>query len=256
MRHNIHDDDEFDRLAVDVSNLHFGKRDQEKTADDMLRDRSHAPNKAAILSALSAFDADDDERDDTYDVADAGFVVNDDNPDDTDDQKRKDASEEALFRAYQGDPRSFDRDAATRRSQARSKLKQETGMTDEAIEGWAVMLGRSSQQMKQLEMKYSALSGDQPALASTAWRAGSVTGDSDVDGGSSSSWRGPSQGRGRGRGVRGRGGAGRGGNVAGPTGEKETEQARRRKEANKGSRANHNRKDQRARKMARGGFPG
>ena len=87
VRHKIHDDDEFDRLAIDVSNLHFGKRDQQKTADDILGDRSNAPNKAAILSALSAFDADDDERDDTYDAADAGFVVNDGNPEDTDDQK-------------------------------------------------------------------------------------------------------------------------------------------------------------------------
>ncbi|RYO78227.1 hypothetical protein DL762_008803 [Monosporascus cannonballus] len=257
VRHNIYDDDELDRLSVDMSSLHFGKRDPGKTADDMLKDRSSAPNKAAILSALSAFDADDDERDDTYDAADAGFVVNDGHPEDADDQKRKDASEEVLFRVYQADPKSFDRDAATRRSQARGKLRQETGMTDEAIEGWAVMLGRSPQQMKQLEMKYSAFGGEQPALAPTSWRAGSEQGDSDTDGGGASGSRGGGpRGRGRGRGGRGRGGGGRGGNVAGPTGDKETEQARRRKEANKGSRANHGRRDRRARKMTRGGLPG
>lgn len=244
---------------MDVSNLHFGKRNPEKTADDVLRDRSNAPNKAAILSALSAFDADDDERDDTYDAADAGFTVNDGHPEDADDQKRKDVSEEILFKAYQADSKSFERDATTRRSQARNKLKQDTGMTDEAIEGWAVMLGRSPQQMKLLEAKYSAFGGDQPVLASTAWRAGSGAEDSDVDGGggSSGSRGGTSRGHGRGgRGGRGRGGGGRGGSVAGPTGEKDTEQARRRKEANKGSRANHNRRDQRARKMGRGGLPG
>ncbi|RYP28791.1 hypothetical protein DL767_007050 [Monosporascus sp. MG133] len=257
VRHNIYDDDELDRLSVDMSSLHFGKRDPGKTADDMLKDRSNAPNKAAILSALSAFDADDDERDDTYDAADAGFVVNDGHPEDADDQKRKDASEVVLFRAYQADPKSFDRDAATRRSQARGKLRQETGMTDEAIEGWAVMLGRSPQQMKQLEMKYSAFGGKQPALTPTAWRAGSEQDDSEADGGGASGSRGGGpRGRGRGRGGRGRAGAGRGGNVAGPTGDKETEQVRRRKEASKGSRANHNRRDQRARKMARGGLPG
>ncbi|KAK7754410.1 hypothetical protein SLS62_003703 [Diatrype stigma] len=255
-RHNIYDDDEFDRLAVDTSNLHFGKRNPGKTADDVLRDRSNAPNKAAILSALSAFDADDDERDDTYDAADAGFAANDGHPEDADDQKRKDASEEVLFRTYQSDPKSFDRDAGTRRSQARNKLKQDTGMTDEAIEGWAVMLGRSPQQMKHLEAKYSAFSGDQPTLAPTAWRAGSGTEDSDADGGASGSRGGAPRGRGRGRGGRGRGGGGRGGNVAGPTGDKDTEQARRRKEANKGSSANHNRRDARARKMGRGGLPG
>ena len=73
--------------------------------------------------------------------------------------------------------------------------------------------------------------------------------------GESSSGRGGFGGRARGRG--GFPGRGRGrGNVAGPTGDKDTEAARRRKEASKGSRANHNRRDQRARKMARGGFPG
>ncbi|KAG4221027.1 hypothetical protein PC116_g30496, partial [Phytophthora cactorum] len=154
MRHNVFDDDEFDKLAVDMSNVHFGKRNPEKSADDILNDRSSAPNKAAILSALSAFDADDDERDDTYDVADAGLVVNDGGPEDAEDQKRKDAGEEVLFRAYQSDSKVFGRDAATRRGQSRAKLKQQTGMTDEAIEGWALMLTRTPHQMRQLEMKY------------------------------------------------------------------------------------------------------
>ncbi|KAI1799415.1 hypothetical protein F4811DRAFT_105801 [Daldinia bambusicola] len=261
-RHNVFDDDEFDKLAVDMSNIHFGKRNPEKSADDVLNDRSSAPNKAAILSALSAFDADDDERDDTYDVADAGLVVNDGNPEDADDQKRKDASEEALFRAYQSDSKVFDRDAVTRRGQSRAKLKQQTGMTDEAIEGWALMLTRTPHQMRQLEMKYSAFSGDQPALASTAWRANpaeSAAEESEVDNGGNNpnNPRGGFSNRGRGRGGRGRGrGGGGGGNVAGPSGDKDTESARRRKEANKGSRANHNRRNQRAKKMARGGLPG
>ncbi|KAH9905592.1 hypothetical protein F4778DRAFT_669215 [Xylariomycetidae sp. FL2044] len=259
VRHNVFDDDEFDKLAVDVSNLHFGKRNPGKTADDILRDRSTAPNKAAILSALSAFDADDDERDDTYDAADAGMVANDGHPDDAVDQKQKDASEEALFRAYQADPRLFDRDGATRRNDARTKLKQASGMTDEAIEGWSIMLTRSPHQMKQLEMKYSGFGGEQPTLPSTAWRAspaGSGAEDSGTDGGNSRGGGFRGRGRGRGGGGRGRGGAGRGGNAAGPTGEKTTENARRHKEANKGSRANHNRRDQRAKKMARGGLPG
>ncbi|OTB10864.1 hypothetical protein K445DRAFT_78030 [Daldinia sp. EC12] len=262
MRHNVFDDDKFDKLAVDMSNVHFGKRNPEKSADDILNDRSSAPNKAAILSALSAFDADDDERDDTYDIADAGLVVNDGGPEDAEEQKRKDASEEALFRAYQSDSKVFDRDAATRRGQSRAKLKQQTGMTDEAIEGWALMLNRTPHQMRQLEMKYSAFSGDQPALAPTAWRASpaeSAAEDSGIDGGADNlnNPRGGSSNRGRGRGGRGRGrGGGSGGNVAGPSGDKDTESARRRKEANKGSRANHNRRNQRARKMARGGLPG
>ncbi|XDG05570.1 hypothetical protein ABKA04_005185 [Annulohypoxylon sp. FPYF3050] len=254
IRHNVYDDDEFDKLEVDLSNLHFGKRNPDKSAEDILNDRSSAPNKAAILSALSAFDADDDERDDTYDVADAGLVVEDGNPEDL-----KDANEEALFRAYQSDPKAFDRDAATRRGQPRTRLKQQTGMTDEAIEGWAVMLARTPHQMRQLEMKYSAFGGEQPALASTAWRASpadSAAEDSEIDGRGGSTRGGPRGRGGQGGRGRGRGGRGRGGNVAGPSGEEGTKNAQRHKEANKGSRANHNRRNQRAKKMARGGFPG
>ncbi|EON98474.1 putative cue domain-containing protein [Phaeoacremonium minimum UCRPA7] len=252
-RKNVFDDDELDTLALGTSKLHIGKRDAKKTADDVLADRSTAPNKAAILSALAAFDSDDDERDDTYDAEDVGGTVDAANTEEPADSK--DGNEEALFRAYQTDTRVFERDAATRRSVARTKLRHETGMTDEAIEGWAVMLTRNPNQKRKLELKYSAVgafTGQQSELVSTAWRpspAGSGAEESDVDGGRPA-FRG---GRGRGRGRGGRGGRG---DAAGPPGEQGTEQARRRKEANKGSRANHNRRDQRAKKMARGGFPG
>ncbi|UNI17500.1 hypothetical protein JDV02_003840 [Purpureocillium takamizusanense] len=254
-RRNVFDDDEFDRLAADVSQISFGKKPG-KTADDVLKDRSTAPNKAAILSALATFDSDDDERDDTYDAADVGGTVDSTNQEE---ESVNDRNEETLFRAYQTDPKVFDRDAATRRGAARAGLRQATDMADEAIEGWALMLTRNAQQKKRLELKY-AFSGQQAQLERTAWRsspAGSGTEDSDADAGAGRGGRGArggGRGGGRGRG-RGRGG-GRGGSVAGPTGERETEAARRNKEAHKGARANHNRRDARAKKMARGGFPG
>lgn len=249
-RRNIYDNDDFDNLAIATSKLHFGRRNPTVTAEDILEDRSNAPNKAAILSALAAFDSDDDERDDTYDVGDVGGTVDAANPDDSSEQPH----DEALFKAYKSTPKLFGRDAETRRGKQRADLRLETGMTDEAIEGWALMLSRDARQLRRLEAKFSTFRGSQNEIASTAWRAspvGSGTEDSDVDGGN--------RGRGgfRSRPGRGRGGGGRGrGNVAGPTGDKDTEAARHRKEANKGSRANHNRRDQRAKKMARGGFPG
>ncbi|KAE8450056.1 hypothetical protein EG329_007196 [Mollisiaceae sp. DMI_Dod_QoI] len=254
-RRNVFDDDEFDQLAVDTSKLHFGRRNPDQTADDVLQDRSTAPNKAAILSALAAFDSDDDERDDTYDVADVGGTVDSATPGNNPEEANvdtRDGQDEALFRAYKMSPETFGRDAATRRGKARAALREETGMIDEAIEGWGLMLSRDPRQMRRLEAKYFTFTGAQKELTPTSWRAstaGSGTEDSDIDG----------NGRGRGgfRGRAPRGGRGRGrGNVAGPTGDKDTEVARHRKEANKGSRANHNRRDQRARKMARGGFPG
>ncbi len=144
----------------------------------------------------------------------------------------------------------FERDSTTRRSKARVALKSETGMTDEAVEGWALMLGRDPRRLRRLEAKFATFAGGQTLLASTRYRESPATsGAEDEDGGGNRGWRGGNRGRGRGRG-------GRGVNAAGSAGEKGTQASRRGKEANKGSRANHNRRDQRARKMARGGFPG
>lgn len=188
-RRNIFDNDEFDQLAVDTSRLHFGRRNPNGTAEDILQDKSTAPAKAAILSALAAFDSDDDERDDTYDVEDVGGTVDSATPGNNPEEANadvRDGNDEALYKAYKATPDVFGRDAATRRGNSRMKLKQETGMTDEAIEGWGLMLSRDSRQMKRLEARFSAFTGGQNSLAPTSWRAspaGSGTEDSDADGG-------------------------------------------------------------------------
>ncbi|KAI4244917.1 MAG: hypothetical protein L6R40_002823 [Gallowayella cf. fulva] len=135
-RRNIHDNDAFDRLTVPSAQIHRGRRSSPQTADTVPQDRGSAPNKAAILSALAAFDSDDDERDDTYDVEDVGGTVDTAMPgSDEIDADLRDKNEEALFRAYKMSPEAFERDAATRRGNARMALRSETGMTDEAIEG-------------------------------------------------------------------------------------------------------------------------
>lgn len=218
-------------------------------------------SKAAILSALATFDSDSDERDDTYDVEDVGATVDSAAPaSDERDADLRDGNEETLLNAFKSSPEVFERDAATRRGKARAALKSETGMTDEALEGWAIMIGRDPRRLRRLEAKFFLLaaggSGGQRELAATSYRESSAM-EEDSDAGAGDSGRG-----GRGRGPRG-GGRGRGsrggrggGDVSGPTGDRETQIARQRKDAGKGSRANHNRRDQRARKMARGGFPG
>ncbi|KAF2200946.1 hypothetical protein GQ43DRAFT_395297 [Delitschia confertaspora ATCC 74209] len=257
-RRTVFDGDEFDKLTVSASQLHIGRKNVDLTADNLLSDRRTAPNKAAILSALAAFDSDDDERDDTYDVEDVGGTVDSaaPGPDEVDADLR-DKNEEALFRAYTATPELFGRDALTRRGKARLALKSETGMTDEAIEGWGIMVGRDPRRLRRLEMKFSAFSGQQAALPSTAYREAGGDGDGSAAEGSGDGrrrGRGGYAGRGRGRGG-GRGGRG-GSNVTGPSDDKSTQISRQRKEANKGSRANHNRREGRARKMARAGFPG
>ncbi|KAM0800824.1 hypothetical protein BDR22DRAFT_972749 [Usnea florida] len=258
-RRNIHDNDAFDRLLIPSTQVTLGRRNATLTADALLSTPQRPTDqKAAILSALAAFDADDDERDDTYDVQDVGGTVDTAN-DDNADERREDLHEEALWNAYKMSPEVFSRGADMRRGKARAALKSETGMTDEAIEGWGIMAGRDPRRVQRLERKYEMGGGGvagQTQLGRSAWTADSGaeegTEDSDVGG----SVRGGRGGGGRGRGRGGRGGGRGGANVAGPSDDKGTQAARQRKDANKGSRANHNRRDQRARKMARGGLMG
>ncbi|KAF2862127.1 hypothetical protein K470DRAFT_15072 [Piedraia hortae CBS 480.64] len=240
VRRNVFDDDEI--LAADASRVYIGKRKDDSA------DLGQA-NKAAILSALAAIDPDDDERDDTYDAGDVGGTV-EPTLAGGEVQTNQDEEDMILFGAYKCAPELFLRSSEARKSHIRMDLKRETNMTDEMIEGWAIMLQRDPRRLRQLEQRYSdrALNPFQPELARTAYQ------QDDSDSAGKEAQRG---GRGRGRGGfrRGRGGRG-GGNVAGPSDDASTAQAQRRKEANKGSRANHNRRDQRAWKMARGGLAG
>jgi activating signal cointegrator complex subunit 2 len=251
-RRNVHDNDDFDKLAIDTSKLHLGRKNANQTADTLL---TSAPNKSAILAALAAFDPADDERDDTYDIADVGGTIDTTTSfNDADDDK----NEDLLFSTYTSSPTTFGRDAATRRGQARAKLRLESGMTDEAIEGWGLMLARDPRRLRRLEAKYATFRGQQSSLERTAYRA-SPAGSGDEAAEVSEVFNAARGGRGRGRagGAGARGGSGRGrgrGNVSGPSGDADTLAAQRRKETNKSSRANHNRRDQRAKKMARGGF--
>ena len=98
-KRNVFDDDEFDRLAVETSAISFGKKPGQD-ADVLLQDKSAAPTKASILSALAAMDFDDDERDDTYDATDVGGVVDSTNQEA---DGVTEGREEVLFRAFQTD---------------------------------------------------------------------------------------------------------------------------------------------------------
>ena len=252
-RRNIYDNDDFDKLAIDASKLHIGRKNENLTADSLLSTERTSHQRAAILSALAAFDSDDDERDDTYDAEDVGGTVDTTFTDEEADVK-SDKNDEALFNAYRMTPELFNRDWNTRRGQPRATLKGETGMTDEAIEGWAIMLSRDPKRLGRLERVHE-MGGvsHQPTLDASSWRA-----DSGTEGGEDNDMGG-NRGRSRYRGGRG-GTSGRGrragGAVAGPAHEHDTQIARQKKDISKGARANHNRRDQRAKKMARGGFPG
>ncbi|KAK3997812.1 hypothetical protein QBC44DRAFT_338377 [Cladorrhinum sp. PSN332] len=253
-------DSDEDLALLTSSNLQMGK--STLTADALLKSQPSSVQKASILSALAAFDSDDDERDDTYDAADVGGTVD---PTATQDEIIPDGAEASLYRAYIANPKLFERSPLSRRSNERTKLRQETGgMSDEQIEGWATMLLRDPAAQKRLARRYGEWDGRQNVEIETArnrWKDDQQQEMEDGASGSGSDFVGGRGGgggyRGGGRGGRGGGGGrGRGGGDNAPPPPPDSEAARRRKEANKGSRANHNRRDQRAKKMARGGFAG
>jgi activating signal cointegrator complex subunit 2 len=235
-RRNVFDNDEFDNLAVDASKLHIGKARQDLTADHLLS--SSRTDKAAILAALARFDSDDDERDDTYDAADVGGTVDNSLDTDRDAAAAEDLAERRLFQTWKANPACFERDATTRKSQARAALKRETKWTDEAIEGWAIMLQREPVRVKNLERRLGEWRGEQQSISRSGWTE-HATDDSGAEGEL------PARGggyHGRGRGARGTAAGGGAGSERG------TQRARRGKEV----RGSHNRREGRAKKMARG----
>ncbi|KAK6346010.1 hypothetical protein TWF730_010344 [Orbilia blumenaviensis] len=196
--------DELSTLTVPSTRLYMGKRDIQKTADNLLQDRSQAPTKSQILSALQAFDSDDDERDDTYDHEDVGGTVEPTNTVESEASNniaQGGTEEKALYTALVQNPGVFARDAVTRRSNERKALREVTGMSDEALEGWKIMLERDGgKRLRQLEIRYSRESSDgtQNTVQRTAYRKGDE--DDGEEGGSGGSSRG---GRGGYRGGRG-----------------------------------------------------
>ena len=256
-RLNIHDGDLLDTLSVSESQLHQGRAQSKDTADDLLL-RPDAGSKSAILAALATFDADDDERDDTYDNDDVGA------PDpDTDiavetrgQSKFSENIELTLLNAYDTQPGTFSRDSSTRRSTPRRKLRDQTGLDDEMIEGWAIMLAREPKRLRFLHQRtFETGSMNQNSLPRTAWSRNDESGSSSEQfenqgtrqfANTGSRWANATGGSNQGHGH-----AGRGGRIGADNGNS-TPIARQRKEASKASRANHNRRDQRLKKMNRG----
>ena len=172
-RKNIFDDDDFDNLQISFKNIHRGRKDIDISAPASTDERTRS--KAAIMSALAHFDSDDDERDDSYDVADVGGSM--DQSVDTDSRPKtsptQDPQEEVLFRAWKDNKELFARDSKTRASPVRQQLKRDINMTDEQLEGWALMLERDKQKQDKLTKRYSAVAtfrGDQKALGQSRWQ--------------------------------------------------------------------------------------
>ncbi|RKF79908.1 putative cue domain-containing protein [Golovinomyces cichoracearum] len=173
-RRNVYDNDEFDRLAVKTSRIHFG-RHSSQTSECSLDDGLSVVNKTAIISALAAFDSNDDERDDTYDIEDIGGTVDLTNPEENLEihtpSQTQNMNDDILFQNFKSNPEVFERDGVTRRGIMRKKLREQTGLTNEMIEGWAIMLKRNPKLLRKLEMKSEETPNTQRELAKSAWRA-------------------------------------------------------------------------------------
>jgi activating signal cointegrator complex subunit 2 len=171
---------------------------------------------------------------------------------------RKPAPETVLELTYLRDPKLFDRDGKTRRDNARTELKKQTGKPnihfyhrllqlacigwgDEQIEGWKIMFERQPQAQRDKILQKHEFRGNRPLDAAPE---GSGSGANHAHSGSANrggAGRGGGGGGGRGRGGRGRGGGGG--------------DDRAWKDKNKSSQANHNRKRGHDKKMARAGPP-
>lgn len=154
-RHNIYDNDEFDifnRKSVDASKVYAGKKNK-ANADDLLDDKSFIQNeKSKVFQRV--IDMYDDEYDDTYDdINDAGIpstVDNGDGDSALDIVKKKQQendpgsqNESLLVHTLVENPDLFGRKGSIRKSTKRAELRKRTGMSDEQLEGWAIMFNRN-----------------------------------------------------------------------------------------------------------------
>ncbi|KIO32761.1 hypothetical protein M407DRAFT_18226 [Tulasnella calospora MUT 4182] len=268
-RRNIFDDDEMDFSRLRIGGTKSGD------ADALINDRSFIEEmKADILRRAQEQqgESDDegparpmprrdiafeDELDDELakptfklasvdgeesDEGDSGEGEDEDAP-----PEKKESPEDILARAYIRDPKLFERDPGTRRSKARADLKAETGMGDEQIEGWKIMLERNPRKDKILE-KYD------PAFnpASNRERPVQQTHDHHVHGGNDRGRGGRGRGQGQGQ-ERGRG-RGRGGGRGGPPqgdgpGSSRSDRARKEKSKTSMRQGGHDKK------LTRGGGP-
>ncbi|KAG0064540.1 hypothetical protein BGZ89_009041 [Linnemannia elongata] len=178
-RRNIFDGDEFDMFSgnqVDKTKISRGKRGP-KDVEVVLDDKEFVTqHKSAIMKAVESMY--DDEYDDTYDSmgltnnTETSFklvdAVNEDEGNNTQPQQLHTdpsiAHEEVLINMYTSNKDVFNRNGEARRSKKRQELRNLTKMSDEQLEGWAIMFGRNPRR-EAIAQKYE-FSGQQTELES------------------------------------------------------------------------------------------
>ncbi|EMR08409.1 hypothetical protein PNEG_03245 [Pneumocystis murina B123] len=134
-------------MFVDHPKIYKGKKIFE-TADDILKDKSFIREYKQTILDLELLNQ-DDERDDTYDNVD-GFI-NLESYEEKSSNKLMNNMDEMLYLTYIISPEVFERGSHIRRSSARIELRSKTGLSDEQIEGWKIMLDRNPKRIEKLE---------------------------------------------------------------------------------------------------------
>ncbi|KAG8780141.1 hypothetical protein FRC15_009732 [Serendipita sp. 397] len=207
----------FDGQTIDLSSLRLGKKQSD--VDDLLQDKTWLQEmKADILRRAEAASEDEDEGpsrlrrtkrdivyvDDEFEDLDGltenvSVIGDGETSDGNGDDEQNNSIETILELAYIENPKLFDRDSATRKSDARAKLITKTGWSHEQLEGWRIMLDRNPRKLKILQKhefkgnKPLLQPNDKPEREETR-KEGKGRGDSGRGGGGG-------RGRGRGRGA-------------------------------------------------------
>ncbi|QLL34960.1 hypothetical protein HG536_0H03350 [Torulaspora globosa] len=143
------------KKSYSSENASYGTVNQE--VPDELR------NRTLTRAMRLIYQADEDERDDTYDEAEVSrsvgkISIDDENENDSASNSSKTTVSEAdriegfLWELLKEERSLFDR--STRGSKVRKWMKKETNWSDEQIEGWARMLEKSPQRARILEEKF------------------------------------------------------------------------------------------------------
>ncbi|SAM07188.1 hypothetical protein [Absidia glauca] len=172
-RRNIFDKDEFDVFSggiVQQNKVYLGKKNQ-GTTETLLENKKHTKDeKANMLRRI--YDMYEDEIDDSYDSVNEMPGPVDLAAVDEGGQAALEAvrakkevdpnamNESELVHMYVDHPQVFDRSSATRKSAQRDALRKRTNMSDEQLEGWAIMFNRNPRKQRILD-KYMLFDGSQ-----------------------------------------------------------------------------------------------
>lgn len=145
-------------LAIPKESISSNRHVYEDKNNDVLINKKinkksikHVPdehkNKTLTAALRLMYEADEDERDDTYDEAEVS-----NSKEGISEVSKYDKIEVYLWELFKKDQVMFDK--TSRKSRQRKEMRNETNWTDEQIEGWAKMIKKSPKRAKLLEEKY------------------------------------------------------------------------------------------------------